>query len=178
MEGENDGNPASLEKRVDQALTKEAEEQPRKDAVDNEKVIEQQKSISGSTVTGDGTKTKDAGSGSANAAAVADADAVFAHLPEREREILKKQLHSPDVKVTFFGLYRYASKLDLFIIFVSAICSIAAGAALPLFTVRGPLFTRTDILCSRMCLLIPLADSFWAVGLCYARDRTELHPIS
>ncbi|KAJ9405152.1 hypothetical protein DTO045G8_7165 [Paecilomyces variotii] len=135
MEGENDGNPASLEKRVDQALTKEAEEQPRKDAAENEKVIEQQKSISGSTVTGDGTKTKDAGSGSANAAAVADADAVFAHLPEHEREILKKQLHSPDVKVTFFGLYRYASKLDLFIIFVSAICSIAAGAALPLFTI-------------------------------------------
>lgn len=138
MEGENDGNPASVEKRVDQALTKEAEEQPRKDAAGGEKVTEQQNSVSGSTVTGDVTKTKNAGSDSASAAG-ADADAAFAHLPEHEREILKKQLNSPDVKVTFFGLYRYASKLDLLIIFVSAICSIAAGAALPLFTVRDVL---------------------------------------
>lgn len=64
-----------------------------------------------------------------------DDDAIFAHLPEHEKQILKKQLDAPEVKISFFGLYRYASKMDILILLVSAICAIAAGAALPLFTV-------------------------------------------
>lgn len=64
-----------------------------------------------------------------------DDDAIFAHLPQHEKEILKKQLDAPAVKISFFGLYRYASKMDILILLVSAICAIAAGAALPLFTV-------------------------------------------
>lgn len=64
-----------------------------------------------------------------------DEDAVFAHLPEHEKAILKEQLHIPDVKVTFAGLYRYASKNDLIILAISAICAIGAGAIMPLFTV-------------------------------------------
>lgn len=59
----------------------------------------------------------------------------FAHLPEREAGILKAQVFTPDVKVGMGTLYRYASRNDLLIIFVSAICAIAAGAALPLMTV-------------------------------------------
>lgn len=64
-----------------------------------------------------------------------DEDALYAHLPEHEKEILKRQLDAPTVKISFFGLYRYASKMDILILIVSAICAIAAGAALPLFTV-------------------------------------------
>jgi ABC-type multidrug transport system fused ATPase/permease subunit len=64
-----------------------------------------------------------------------DDDAIFAHLPQHEKDILKKQLDAPLVKISFFGLYRYASKMDILILLVSAICAIAAGAALPLFTI-------------------------------------------
>ena len=59
----------------------------------------------------------------------------YAHLPEREAKILKDQVHTPDVKVGLATLYRYSSRNDLLIIFVSAICAIASGAALPLMTV-------------------------------------------
>lgn len=62
-------------------------------------------------------------------------DSLFAHLQEHEKEVLKRQLDAPSVKVSFFTLYRYASRKDILIILVSAICAIAAGAALPLFTV-------------------------------------------
>lgn len=65
-----------------------------------------------------------------------DDDAAYAHLPPNEREIVKKQLHIPGVSVTYWTLFRYATKLDLVIIFISAICAIAGGAALPLMTVR------------------------------------------
>jgi ATP-binding cassette subfamily B (MDR/TAP) protein 1 len=64
-----------------------------------------------------------------------DDDALFAHLPQHEKDILKKQLDAPVVKISFFGLYLYASKMDILILLVSAICAIAAGAAMPLFTV-------------------------------------------
>ncbi|PYH88449.1 ABC multidrug transporter Mdr1 [Aspergillus ellipticus CBS 707.79] len=64
-----------------------------------------------------------------------DSDALYAHLPEHEKQILKKQLDAEDVNVSFFGLFRYASRTDLIIMFVSGICAIVAGAALPLFTI-------------------------------------------
>lgn len=64
-----------------------------------------------------------------------DPEHLLAHLPENERRILKMQLDSPEVKASFATLYRYASKWDIVIMIVAAICSIAAGAALPLFTV-------------------------------------------
>jgi ATP-binding cassette subfamily B (MDR/TAP) protein 1 len=67
-----------------------------------------------------------------------DDDALYAHLPTHEKDILKRQLDAPPVKITFFGLYRYASHMDILIIVVSALCAIAAGAALPLFTVSIP----------------------------------------
>lgn len=60
---------------------------------------------------------------------------VFAHLPEHEAAILRRQLEIPPIKVTYRGLYRYATRTDLWIMVVSAICAIAGGAALPLMTI-------------------------------------------
>lgn len=88
-------------------------------------------SISDSTATSGGPKEKQP----STQQDAADKDAAFAHLPEEERQILKTQLDSPPVKVNFFGLYRYADAWDWLIVFISAICAIAGGAALPLFTV-------------------------------------------
>ncbi|KAL1590682.1 hypothetical protein WHR41_00707 [Cladosporium halotolerans] len=59
----------------------------------------------------------------------------FAHLPEIEAAILRHQLETPPVKVTYFRLYRYATTNDLIIIAISAFCAIVAGAVLPLMTV-------------------------------------------
>jgi ATP-binding cassette, subfamily B (MDR/TAP), member 1 len=64
-----------------------------------------------------------------------EGDAALAHLPEHERTILKRQLDIPEVKVSFKTLFRYASAWDLVIFYIACICSIAAGAALPLMTV-------------------------------------------
>jgi ATP-binding cassette subfamily B (MDR/TAP) protein 1 len=63
-----------------------------------------------------------------------DAD-IYAHLPPTEAEILKKQIDIPHVKVGWRILYRYATTNDKLIIAASSVCSIAAGAALPLMTV-------------------------------------------
>jgi len=59
----------------------------------------------------------------------------FQHLPDHEREILKKQLDVPPVKVTFFKLFRYATRNDLLILALSSFCAIAAGAVMPLMTI-------------------------------------------
>ena len=59
----------------------------------------------------------------------------YAHLPPHEKEIVKRQLDIPDVKVTFKTLYRYATRNDLIIIAISVLCSIAGGAIMPLMTV-------------------------------------------
>lgn len=63
-----------------------------------------------------------------------DPDALFAHLPDHEKQILKNQLDAPDVKVSYLTLYRYASRNDWLILLVSTVCAVIAGAALPLFT--------------------------------------------
>lgn len=59
----------------------------------------------------------------------------FAHLPEHEAAILRRQLDIPAIKITYKDLYRYATKTDLAIQFVGAIMAIVAGAALPLMTI-------------------------------------------
>ena len=62
-------------------------------------------------------------------------DDIYAHLPENEREIVKRQLEIPDVAVSFRTLYRYATRNDMLIVWLSAVCAIAGGAVLPLMTV-------------------------------------------
>jgi ATP-binding cassette subfamily B (MDR/TAP) protein 1 len=59
----------------------------------------------------------------------------FSHLPEHEAAILRRQLETPPVKVTYFRLYRYATTNDKIIIFISGLSAIIAGAVLPLMTV-------------------------------------------
>lgn len=65
---------------------------------------------------------------------VADED-VYAHLPPAEADILRRQVDLPAIKGSWKVLYRYSTRNDIVIMIVSAICSIAAGAALPLMTV-------------------------------------------
>lgn len=93
-------------------------------------------SISGSTITPSQSKKRDSSDQTPGKQPPGDSDpdALFAHLPEHEKQILKNQLDGPDVKITYFGLFRYASRNDLLIMLVSAFCAIVAGAALPLFT--------------------------------------------
>lgn len=62
-------------------------------------------------------------------------DDPYSHLPAHEGEILKRQVFVPEVKVGFTTLYRYATAWDLTIILISCVCSIVAGAVLPLMTV-------------------------------------------
>ncbi|RYP18367.1 hypothetical protein DL765_003979 [Monosporascus sp. GIB2] len=62
-------------------------------------------------------------------------DDPYAHLPEHEATVLKRQVITPEVKAGVAALYRYSSRSDLIIMAVSALCAIAGGAALPLMTV-------------------------------------------
>ncbi|KAL7799985.1 P-loop containing nucleoside triphosphate hydrolase protein [Trichoderma ceciliae] len=62
-------------------------------------------------------------------------DELYAHLPPHQAEILKRQVYTPELKAGVKAIYRYSSRADLAIIFVSAICAIASGAAIPLMTV-------------------------------------------
>ncbi|KAL9612736.1 MAG: hypothetical protein Q9167_002675 [Letrouitia subvulpina] len=66
---------------------------------------------------------------------VKDGEEAYAHLPPKEREIVKRQLEIPPVKVTFITLFRYATRVDLLIIFISAMAAIIGGAIMPLMTI-------------------------------------------
>ncbi|KAI4726474.1 multidrug resistance protein [Aureobasidium sp. EXF-10728] len=59
----------------------------------------------------------------------------FAHLPDHEKAVLKRQLDIPVVKVTYFMLFRYATLNDKILMALSAISSIIGGALLPLMTI-------------------------------------------
>lgn len=69
-------------------------------------------------------------------------DDPFRHLPPAEAEVLKRQVHIPEVKSGYLLLFRYATLNDKLIIAVSSFCSIAGGAMLPLMTVRGSLLAN------------------------------------
>ena len=62
-------------------------------------------------------------------------DDPFGHLPEHEAAILKRQVDIPPVKVTYFMLYRYATRNDFLIMALSGFCAIVGGAAMPLMTI-------------------------------------------
>ena len=66
---------------------------------------------------------------------VKEGDEAYAHLPDHEKDIVRKQLDIPEVSVTFKTLFRYATRNDLIIIVISCICAIAGGAVMPLMTV-------------------------------------------
>ena len=66
---------------------------------------------------------------------VKEGEEAYAHLPEHEKEIVKRQLDIPPVKVTYWTLFRYATRNDMIIIAISSLCAIAGGAVMPLMTV-------------------------------------------
>jgi hypothetical protein len=59
----------------------------------------------------------------------------YAHLPEHEASILKRQVEVPYTSVGYGALLSYATKIDWIIMAGSGICAIAAGVALPFMTV-------------------------------------------
>jgi len=67
----------------------------------------------------------------------------LAHLPAEEAEVLRRQIHIPSVNLTFFSLFRFATKNDLLFIFVGVVTSIVGGAILPLMTVLFGELTQT-----------------------------------
>ena len=76
-----------------------------------------------------------------------DKTAALENLPDEEKHILKAQLDSPSVTVTYFSLYRYADAWDYLVLLVSALCAIAGGAALPLFMVSRFPSSRDGLQC-------------------------------
>ena len=64
-----------------------------------------------------------------------DIDAALSHLPEHEKEVLKRQLDVPTVTVTYRTLYRYATTWDLIFVVIGALCAIVGGAVMPLMTI-------------------------------------------
>lgn len=59
----------------------------------------------------------------------------FAHLPDFQADILRRQAQIPDAKKGVAVLYRYTSRNDLLIMIVCGICAAASGAALPSMTI-------------------------------------------
>ncbi|KAF2264957.1 P-loop containing nucleoside triphosphate hydrolase protein [Lojkania enalia] len=55
-----------------------------------------------------------------------------ASLSEEEQSIIDKQVNVPTLQVGYFSLFRYASRKDAVIMFISSIASVAAGAVFPL----------------------------------------------
>ena len=66
---------------------------------------------------------------------VKEGEEAWAHLPDHEKEIIKKQLVVPEVKVNYRTLYRYATRNDMIIVGVSIVMAIAGGSVMPLMTV-------------------------------------------
>lgn len=59
----------------------------------------------------------------------------YAHLPPGEAAILKRQVDTPDVKVGFQTLYRYATRMDLILLAIGTVSAIASGVIMPLMTI-------------------------------------------
>ncbi|KAI5790235.1 P-loop containing nucleoside triphosphate hydrolase protein [Geopyxis carbonaria] len=59
----------------------------------------------------------------------------MAHLSEHERQILKRQIDVPDVKLNFFSLYKFATTNDRIFAVIGVITSIIGGAILPVMTI-------------------------------------------
>ena len=101
-----------------------------------EQELEQEQKPPSSGSSSDGTEhLKEIDSHIIKVQEVKDGDEAYAHLPPHEKEIVKRQLHMPEITVTFKTLYRYATRIDLIIIAISSLCAITGGAVMPLMTV-------------------------------------------
>jgi ATP-binding cassette subfamily B (MDR/TAP) protein 1 len=113
-------------------------------SVPNRVVPEKEKGLDSSSSSDDGDrKIEKVDSRVIDIPLAKKAEDEYAHLPEHEADILRKQVETPDVKINYFSLYRYATRNDLIIIAISALCSIAGGAAMPLMTVIFGQLTQT-----------------------------------
>ncbi|KAL4800940.1 P-loop containing nucleoside triphosphate hydrolase protein [Aspergillus venezuelensis] len=128
-------NPLSAETANEPTQALNAEVQTAKAPPTDEKRKSNELSDPTSSTLTPGEKGQSKAPSNNDAASVNEMDALIAHLPEEEQEILKKQLEELKVTITFFGLWRYATRTDILILVISALCAIAAGAALPLFTI-------------------------------------------
>ena len=59
----------------------------------------------------------------------------LARLPKGVKQALPARLRWGTSKISYLALYRYADIWDLLVVATSALCAIAAGAALPLLSV-------------------------------------------
>jgi len=66
--------------------------------------------------------------------------APMSSLSEQEKEIIERQLDAPKLQIGYFALFRYASKNEVLIMVAALVASIAAGAVMPLMTVRAVFF--------------------------------------
>lgn len=57
------------------------------------------------------------------------------HLPPEEAEIIRRQLDMPKVELSYFSLFRFATRNDLLIMALSSVAAIIGGAVMPLMTV-------------------------------------------
>lgn len=62
-------------------------------------------------------------------------DADFAHLTEREKSILKRQIDVLDTKVGLTTMFGFATRNDLIVIYISGICAMIGGGILPIMSV-------------------------------------------
>ncbi|KAK9465719.1 P-loop containing nucleoside triphosphate hydrolase protein [Lipomyces arxii] len=67
--------------------------------------------------------------------AIPSVDHEFAGLSERDAEILRQQVAVPDVFVSFFTLFRYATTRDKLLLFAGILVSIAEGVMRPLMSI-------------------------------------------
>lgn len=105
---------------------------------------------------------------------VKQGDEAYAHLPPNEKEIVKRQLDIPDVKVTFMTLFRYATKNDIIIIIISCICAIAGGAVMPLMTVSSSPVYKSLLLIQYRLSLVNWLVSSKASSTEHRRMRTSI----
>ncbi|KAL7940157.1 multidrug resistance protein [Trichoderma barbatum] len=66
-----------------------------------------------------------------------------------EQTFLSEQLRFEDVKLSFLGIYSFASWIDLIIVIISTVCAVAAGAIIPV----------TPIISSRIILAFSKAEA-------------------
>ncbi|KAL4942135.1 hypothetical protein BDV06DRAFT_192977 [Aspergillus oleicola] len=151
-------NPLSAEIANEPTRALEAEVQTAKAPPTDEKRKSNELSDPTSSTLTPGDKEQSKSPSNNDAISVNEMDALIAHLPEEEREILKKQLEELKVTITFFGLWRYATRMDILILVISGLCAIAAGAALPLFTI---LFGSLASVFQRIMLYTISYDDFY-----------------
>ena len=132
------GDLNSAAKEIGASIEKQLSRESREGSLSGRNFVEEkheQDPHSSGSSSDDIARLKEVDSHIVNVPEVKEGDEAYAHLLPHEKEIVKRQLDIPELKVTFKTLYRYATRNDLIIIAISSICAIAGGAVMPLMTV-------------------------------------------